>query len=375
MTQLVRNIAVLIVLALFTLPAVGFVAGLAGGGERVSETERRRLAEVPRFDGDARAYTSAFDTYLEDSFGFRMLLIRTARKVRDNLGEDPPSVVTGKEGWLFLGNNPYRDEFEGQGLWDDAQVEAWVSGLSEMRAALAERNIPFAAYIAVDKARVYPEFLPDDWTESPRRFRAAVHAHPEAAETDLIDAERYLRDAKARGVKVFYKRDSHWTPDGTLDLAHALLEQLDPWGTRPRHSPAPPRLQSPERLLDLEGLAGFAETSEPLAMMIDRPPAQDGFLQIDTPDAETPKERRNFPTWRMAGTPEAPAGRLVVVGDSFSDAVMEHLRVSYAEIVRLHHGAHVFDVSLEEILSERPDAVLFATAERQAAQKARPFAR
>jgi hypothetical protein len=74
------------------------------------------------------------------------------------------------------------------------------------------------------------------------------------------------------------------------------------------------------------------------------------------------------------GTETAPQGTLVIVGDSFGDAMTGHFRPSYSEIIRIHHGAHLKTVTLDEVLAYNPDAVLFATAERQAASKERPFA-
>ncbi|MEM7730395.1 MAG: hypothetical protein AAF311_14185 [Pseudomonadota bacterium] len=369
-----RDIAVILLVAAFLLPALGYAAGALRGTDGVSASERRALAALPEFDGSLRAYTAAFDDHLEDNFGFRMWFIRTARNLRDNLGEDPPQVVFGKKGWLFLGNEGYRDEFEGQGLWNDARVEAWIASLKQANAALTVRGIPFAAYVGVDKARIYSEYLPDDWTPSGRRFRSRLHAHAGANDAGLIDAERYVLQAKDAGVKTFYQRDTHWTPDGTHALAMAVLDRLDPEGTRPRFDPAPPRLKTAPRLLDLEGMAGFTQTQEPAHPMIDIPAAHDGFHIIEASEDPASPRRGQFATWRIKGTRDAPEGTLVVVGDSFGDAVIEHLRPSYARIVRLHHGAHLFDVSLADVLAERPDAVLFATAERQAFQKERPFA-
>ncbi len=369
MSRPIRNIAALALIALFLVPLAGFALGAVRGGAGVSETEKRTLATLPAFQRDVRAYTSELDRYFEDNFGARMSFIRLARKVRDNLGEDPPLVVTGKDGWLFLNNTRARDEFEGEGTWKDADVERWMSGLVGLSEALETRGIPFAAYVGVDKARLYPELLPDDWDEGARRFRTRLHSHPEAGAAKLVDAEPYLKAAKARGELVYWHRDTHWTVEGTYEFAMAVLDVLDPNSARPRYVPEPARSLPNTGLRDLEAMAGQTETMEPVHVAMPDPPAQAGFVVTD--DADGPKAGQ-FRTWRMRGLPGAPQGRLVVVGDSFSDAVILHLRGSYSEIVRLHHGAHLFDVTLDDVLAERPDAVLFATAEREAPLKAVP---
>lgn len=368
-----RNIVMAVIGIAFVIPAGGMAVDALRGVEGISESENRVLAGVPRFQGSAQDFTAEFDEYLEDNFGFRMSLIRLSRKVKDNLGENPEEVVFGKDGWLFLGEPPYRDEFEGVGYWSDAQVDRWVTGLSDLNTALAERDIPFAAFIGVDKARIYPEKLPDDWTWGRRRFRTFVHSHPDIARTGVIDAEPYILAAKEMGEKAFWERDTHWTPDGTHDLALALLDQLDPERTRPRYQPDPPRLKTAGRILDLEKMAGAIRSQEPEYLMIDIPPVHDGFLVTRPPASDDSPKRGQFSTWEIEGTKSAPKGRLVIVGDSFGDAILEHLRVSYSEIIRLHHGAQYFDVTFEDVVAEDPDAVLYATAERQAFRKDNPI--
>ena len=372
MIRAVRNLCMISIGFLFLIPAGGMGLDILRGVDGVSETEKRVLAGAPSFEGSLRDYTADFDGYLEDNFGFRMAFIRLARKVRDNLGENPPEIVVGKDRWLFIGNNPYRDEFEGNGNWNEAQVDRWIDQLSRLNATLSSEGISFAGFIGVDKSRVFPDKLPDDWKLGERRFRNAIYRHPNIADTGFLDAEGYILAAKENNQKVFWERDTHWTPDGTLDLAYALMDALDPQRKRPRYAPAPPRLKTAPRVLDLEAMAGYSETQEPEAMMIDIPPSHEGFLTVRLPESEVSPVRGQFSTWDVEGMPEAPQGRLVIIGDSFGDAILEHLRVSYSEIVRLHHGAHYFDVSLEDILAENPDAVLFAIAERQAAQKRQP---
>lgn len=373
MSRLIRNIAVACLLVAFLVPSVGFAVNFVRGLDDTSVTEKRRLASLPAYEGDARAYTTALDDYLEDHFAFRMTMIRVARKIRDNLGENPKNVVYGKDGWLFLGQIEYRDEFEGNGLWDQRQVENWVSSLIEVNAALADRNIPFAAFIAVDKARAYPEKLPDDWTEAPRRFRSAVYSHPNVDQTGLIDAEPLVMSAKERGHLVFFLRDTHWTAAGTYDLALEILEKLDPNQRRLIYIPEPAVEQRAGRVYDLDALAGFEATQEPPYTMIKYPPSRPDVRTVMHFNEDGTAVRGRMSTLMILGTEDATKGRLVIVGDSFGDSMLGHLRRSYSEIVRIHHGAHFFDIGLDEVLSYEPDAVLFATAERQAARKARPF--
>lgn len=374
MGRWIRNIAVMGLLVAFLLPAIGFALSLVRGADGVSVTEKRVLASLPSFQGEARSFTSDFDLYLEDNFGFRMFFIRVARKIRDNLGENPPQVAVGQDGWLFLNQANYRDEFEGNGRWNEKDVQTWIASLSEIKAKLAAKNIPFAAIIAVDKARAFPEMTPKDWQEGSRRFRAALHSHPQVGQTGLIDAEPLVQAAKARGKQTFYLGDTHWTSDGTYDVAMAALDAVDPAFVRPRFLPGPPEPQAPQRVFDLEAMSGRETSQEPTHETINFPPTKPGFRSSITLLEDGTPDEGQFSTIRILGTDDAPDGTLVIVGDSFADAMVGHFRPSYAEIIRIHHSAHLKTIALDEVLAYNPVAVLFVTAERQAFSKDRPFA-
>lgn len=374
MGRWIRNIAVIGLLAAFLMPALGFFMDAVRGSDGISVTEKRLLAKMPSFQLDTRSYTSEFDGYLEDNFGYRMAMIRVARKIRDNLGENPPQVAVGKDGWLFLGSTAYRDEFEGVGRWDQTNVQTWIGSLSDVNAALADRNIPFAGLIAVDKVRAYPEKAPDDWQEGGRRFRTAVHNHPDVGQTGLIDAELIVQSAKSRGKQTFYLGDTHWTSDGTYDVAMAVMDALDPLIERARFFPGPPVSQAADRLLDLEAMSGLETSREPTHIMIGFPLTAPDFVEPITLLEDGTPDPGQFSTLQISGTDDAPQGTLVIVGDSFADAMVGHFRPSYSEIIRIHHGAHFKNIALDEVLAYQPDAVLFVTAERQAVRKDRPFA-
>lgn len=170
MPRLVQTLGACLLILTFLVPMGGYALGLFAG---VSTTENRALAAWPQWgetadggSGDAldpaQRYTEGINAHLSDRFGARMPLIRFARKIRDNLGEDAPLVVRGKGDWLFLGRESLRDEFEGQGPWTDADVDRWVEDILAAKAVFDARGIPFALSIAPDKARIMPEFLPDD---------------------------------------------------------------------------------------------------------------------------------------------------------------------------------------------------------------------
>lgn len=375
MMRLVRNIGAGALVMAFLVPLLGY--GLSAyRGVTEAGTENRRLAPWPEWNGSARDYTAAIDAHLSDRFGGRMTLIRFARDVKDNLGEDPPQVVRGQAPWLFLGHTHYRDEFEGVGQWTDADVARWADTLLAVQAELARRGIPFAATIGPDKARIYPEHLPGDWSEGRRRFKAALASHPalQGPDSPLVDAEPGILARKASGERVYWTRDTHWTASGSYPAAMALMDRIDPDGHRPRYAPAPARPVTNTRVLDMELMSGQSETREPEGLMIDFP--ERGEVSITRPhrDDNGIPVRNEFATIIVedARSDEAD-GTLVVVGDSFADTMMNHFLHSFDRVVRIHHLETMGDITLDEVLRYEPDAVVFMGVERSLARKRQPL--
>ena len=132
--------------------------------------------------------------------------------------------VIGKNGWLFL-------------VWDDprkadAQRMKDVTGtitaaIGLLRAAKIEVVIP----LTPAKARVYPEFLPDDFTFSPeaeKRYGAAlaVLRQSGALVPDLATFFAGLRKAQP-GTDIFYKTDTHWTAFGAENAAAEIGRRMN----------------------------------------------------------------------------------------------------------------------------------------------------
>ena len=373
MARLIRNIAVVLLLAAFTLPAIGYAVGMVRGAN-VSAAENRRLSAFPRWSEAEtfRGYTDDIDANLRDNFGGRTTLIDIARNVRDNLGEDPPLVVRGEDDWLFLGQTGYREEFEGRGRWNDARVEGWVRDLRAAEAVFAERGIPFAAAIAPDKARIYSEHLPGDWTMGERRFATSLLRGMQGAGSDaFVSLDAAMLRAKAAGEQVYYRRDTHWSPSGSFAASQVWMDAMG--GTRPRYDGGTVALRGRAALGDLDRMSGEEASTEPEAMMRADPntPGYSVVFPHIAPNGDP--ERGALATKTIEADVDGARGTLVIVGDSFADFMMPQFMAGYERVVKIHHGSEAFTVGTDEILSYDPDAVLFLVVERDAARKARPI--
>ncbi len=373
MAKIVRNIGVVTLLAAFTLPAIGYAVGMVRGAG-VSAAENRRLSAFPKWSEAEtfRGYTDDIDANLKDNFGLRTLLIDIARDVRDNLGEDPPLVVRGEDDWLFLGQTGYREEFEGRGRWTDARVQSWTRDLRAAEAFFAARDIPFAAAIAPDKARIYPDKLPADWTMGERRFASSLLRAMQSAGSDsFVALEPAILRAKDAGEHVYYRRDTHWSPSGSFAASQVWMDAMGE--DRPRFDGGDVDLRGRAALGDLDRMSGSTQSAEPPAMMRADPKRAGYRVVFPHKMANGDPARGALATKTIEDGMDDASGTLVIVGDSFADFMMQQFMASFARVVKIHQGSESFTVGTDEILSYEPDAVLFLVVERDAARKARPM--
>ncbi|MEM7728134.1 MAG: hypothetical protein AAF311_02550 [Pseudomonadota bacterium] len=360
-----RNVFVVTVMGLFLIPM------LAHLGTDDINIDNRTLSPIPSWNGSLQAWFSGWDSYLNDNFGLRNDWVRLNRDIRGLIGENPSDVAVGKDGWLFLNNEPYRAEFEGTSDWTQERVGIWIEALRQIRAAADDKGLPFAAVIATDKARMYPDKLPNDWgSPSSRRFRDAVYGHAEADEVGLIDHEPLFKKLKDTGLLLYSPRDTHWNRNGAYEVAELLWDVLDPDDTLDRYRFDGEYVDiATSRPMDLETMSGYSESREPAYLQVP------SFNQADLIRSVIP-----FQTDRAKALPFAiPHGRvsrseynpdakgtLLILGDSFSILPMEYLQSGYNSIIEVHVSGGNFP--LEEIMELDADAIVVIVSEREAWQ-------
>ncbi len=135
------------------------------------------------------------------------------------LGEGKPGVIVGSQGWLYS-----RDEF----------------ALPSQRGEVRERNLrQVAADVSALEAagvRVYLLPVPPKVEIAPGQVPPALARHALRSEdfTDFltargirwIDSRPALRAAQAAGVPVFFRSETHWTPEGARVVADAVAARL-----------------------------------------------------------------------------------------------------------------------------------------------------
>ncbi|MCC2658188.1 MAG: hypothetical protein K0Q76_3296 [Panacagrimonas sp.] len=131
-------------------------------------------------------------------------------------GEGRAGVVVGREGWLYTS-----EEFS-VAADADAQVDAHLDLIADVQRRLQAQGTKLTVALLPAKARLYPEYLPE---QRPATLHRDLYARAQrgleqrgVVAPDLLGPMSRCKSTDA----VFLRTDTHWTPDGAACIAQAL---------------------------------------------------------------------------------------------------------------------------------------------------------
>lgn len=342
-------------------------------------SENRALAAMPPWPSDASrlgGFAAEFFHFVQDNFGFRSLLLSWNSSIRLALGQSPsPSVMLGKDGWLYYTGNHALEDY--RGLWplSPEDIDAWCREIAQRRVWLADRSYVFL--IAPEKTEIYPEYLP-----------GTVGRRSTVSVADQIDAALRVQDgfaltsprqalirAKPLGL-VYYKTDTHWTPLGLQVVADVVRNQIS--GPDDRSSPA-------SSAIDQEVVR---ETGGDLTGMLNAPGRYTETLVRSQPHEVSRFVKRDEEVvWFEPMIDQSvrvvvqhvdrggPGRRAMMFGDSFGEELARYLAPHFAEFIYV--PMHPDTASFKALVNRfAPDVVIEERAERymKYAPRQAPFA-
>ncbi|PRX47843.1 acetyltransferase AlgX (SGNH hydrolase-like protein) [Prauserella shujinwangii] len=336
-------------LAFFLAPAIAFVLGA-----RPEPFENRALHEFPD-PGSGWSFFTGLSKWATDHLPLREAGIRAASGISTGVFGDPPAagtqsrggtvgvsphqdqpsdippaelfpkVITGKNGWLYLG-----EDITGKCL-AAMDVDQVVAALNELRRAVESSGRRFELVVAPDKSTVVPEHLPDDYVGkdcSQRRARAFWQRIP--TEAGAIDLRPALAESAARlGRPLYDPRDSHWTFAGGLTMTKAVLERIEPGSTSSWKVSASGFRPWPADLLVLLGQSGERR----LHTYALAPDGSADRTRYIASDFRTPLRVRQPSLQGTTGTTEDSVG---VIADSFTQFATPFLAAAVPDLMIAH---------------------------------------
>jgi alginate O-acetyltransferase complex protein AlgJ len=289
-----------------------------------------------------------------------------------------PRLLEGREGWAFLCDdaNGNLDQLLGDLLFTEPDLHDYRAILQARQRHLARLGIPYLFAVIPSKEAIYPERLP---ASSPQvGIPGLTDQLTEAlagTKVKIVDLHSPMRAAARAGGELYYLRDCHWTFDGALVGAQALLgalrsigfteAQLDERELSRVDVTVEGDLTGKERVALRDGqLVAATSEMEPVVREPDRKPdlAALGLRRVPTPEHLVVSPTRETVILEHERRPAGP--RAIVYRDSFGDYLQPFLSSAFARTTWL--WTRTIDMPLIE--RERPDVVIQVVAERFLAQ-------
>ncbi len=317
---------------------------LFGEKDKVSQNERRALASAPALSQaltDWPGYTKALNAWMNDRFGFRRDLILLHHKLRRELDlEEKRNALRGINGWLFTTVNKAMAMHQGLAPFGPGEAEAWLDGAVKIKKAAEEKGAKFFILIPPNKISVYPENLPGHPIRVAGMSRInELQAHASSKGVTIINPLTKLLEHK-QNAALYYKTDTHWTAYGAFVGYQNLMQSITAAGINtPVVSQAQLKeIPNSQHTGDIFGLLG---EENPIPETISR-------YRLNAPSPTTSvTEHSEFDfnafkakTWTTKletseGTDTRP--NLLVIGDSFFNALAPYLRESFSTVTYVHH--------------------------------------
>jgi len=227
------GLTIVIVLAVLAVPSIDAVARPVD--ERSSLREQRTPAPLPAFPqsfAEFSTFMRRFDTHFRDTFGARDWLLAAHQWLAlGALPRDPsPKIVHGHDGWLFWDPANARDVHRGAKPFTPRDLETWVLGIEQRRAACEALGARYVLALAPAKETIYPDYYPPQFAPiGPTRYDQLAEKLARESGVTFVDLRPALHAERAfddGGDRAYSRLGSHWTHRGASAASRVLLAAL-----------------------------------------------------------------------------------------------------------------------------------------------------
>jgi len=308
------------------------------------EGERRKIAafpDVPKMIavGEIKRFFREFDVFFADHFPLRGSLLSLSSRLHEVTSSDLDmgKCYSGKESWLFLGNDYGRtvDKLQGRVTLSKAALRRLVEYYAGMSSSARSSGADFVIFIGPNKSSVYPEYLPSFVTPAKRRFITPLVEALRDAGVKVYDPTERLIKKKADGI-LYYRTDTHWNGRGAYEAFEGFREYIG--------LPALPLCTfvagAELHKGDLVDIGGFED------------------FPLSVGDSDNPR-------WDPPLSHSVSEKTAWIFGDSFAGALGSYMRATFAQIRSFRHQEFEQAMSSHE---QKPDIIIWVVVERSFAQ-------
>lgn len=316
--------------------------------------ENRIMAERPTLNiHDIGAYPGQANSYVNDHLPFRGTMVKMNSAVDYYVFHSSSNrdYVIGKNGWLFYNQDDTMPIYKGQKLYSEDQLQTIANNVQRSSDYLERQGVKYVVYIAPEKERIYPEYMPDYYGKPAEVNLLGQVVGYLRANTDVPIVCPYdsLMQAKEDypDREVYLQTDTHWNAWGGYIGACELFDAIDAkWngnGIQVEEIKAQPGDEV--NGLNLRGIYDCGV---------------DYTVTGYETEGTRPVQEADFFGHYKYESPDAPNGSILVHRDSFSSALMPYITNSFKQSDLVHQIS--WDNALVE--EEHPDVFVYECVER-----------
>lgn len=333
--------------------------------------EKRRLTEKPHFpDGldETKAFPRHFESYFNDHFRMRGLLIRAHNRLKIKLLKQSPQkdVLMGREGWLFYARNNLLEDFFGLEPFSKKDLITRQRLLEAKRDWLKSHGIPYVFVVAPNKQSIYPERMPegyDHFQKSSRldQFLRHMQSHSDVV---IVDLRHDLVAGKSNGP-LYFSTDTHWNEKGTFIAYRRIMNVLHDMYKDPQLAP-----RAHEDYRSVAASRGGGDLAKMLGIQDE---IEENYDRLEPEFTPCGKEERLYTYLNHDWTPfpepvayNCPNARLrlVMLHDSFGKWLRPYVVEHFRRSVFIWQHALPGKIFKAVMLKEKPDIVVEEIVER-----------
>ncbi len=271
-------------------------------------------------------------------------------------------VVLGSNGWLFfkaVNDSDTIADFEGTNSYSSEDYTKCEEGLEKLERYCDQNGIRYAVVFAPNKENVYPEFMPRKYRHVPVSRTDKLASEMQKRGYNVVNPKETLMDSKDPLMQDYYSYDTHWNQIGAYRGVRMCLDSMD-ISTVPLEN-----LETDK--FDLKNFGYHTGAMDDLAQMVgmrelsfnkDNEYIIKDFPEIDWENYERGSELGEVVSFRNDKA-ERDA-KLLLVGDSFRNAMIPSLLYYFSDVYVLHQGT--FDI--QDIEAIEPDYLIIEYVER-----------
>ncbi len=303
-------------------------------------------------NGINASYGKSFESWFDDRFFLRKQIIHLFDKYRCSFASDEtPKALIGKDGWVFYKSDNSISNYQNATLLSQDELEKITANLNDIQNFAKQNNQRFVFLIGPDKNKVYGEFFSEKYKkqrpDSESRTIQLLNYLKLHSDVRAIYPLDVIKANKDEGL-LYYKDDTHWDDLGAY-LAYKEMMQVI--GEKPVFVD-----------FQLKARRGKGDMSS----MIQLEPSV--YLRLEYPTIATPLsgqckmiEKSTDDAGSLFCTNSEGKGKAVVLGDSFSEALLPYWAATFKE-VSLHKHHYIRDITPSEL--KQYDVIILEKVER-----------